>query len=72
MFYDVVECFSPDSCFTNFVKLDHSSKDYDTEMGHNQTVLCLGATCYTANHYNDDLRIINLKGISIIIAPIET
>jgi len=72
MFYDVVQCFSPDSCFTNFVKLNHSSKDDDTEMEIDQTVLCLGATCYTASHYNNDLKIINLNGMSIIMVPIET
>jgi len=41
-------------------------------MDHDQTVLCLGATCYTASHYNDDMKILNLNGMSIIIVPIET
>ena len=54
------------------MKLNHSSKSYDTEMDQEQTVLCLGATCYTAKHYNDDLTVININGIAIIIVPIET
>jgi hypothetical protein len=41
-------------------------------MDHDQTVLCLGATCYTTKHYNNDITIVNLNGISIIIVPIET
>ena len=41
-------------------------------MDEDQTVLCLGATCYTANHYDNDIKIVNLNGISIIIVPIET
>ena len=41
-------------------------------MDQEQTVLCLGATCYTAKHYNDDLTVININGIAMIIVPIET
>jgi hypothetical protein len=41
-------------------------------MDHDQTVLCLGATCYTAKHYNNDMTVINFNGISIIMKTIET
>jgi hypothetical protein len=41
-------------------------------MDNEQTVLCLGATCYTATHYNNNMTVVNINGISIIIVPIET
>lgn len=45
----MVECFGSNSCYDNFVKLNHS-----TQIGQNQTVLCLGEACYAATHFVND------------------